>query len=335
MPDTGSVEREWVEIRASGRGDGVLEVPSRATAVTTGYGQVRLAIGPLGEPRLLVPVGRPAARSSATAGGHNLLLTRSSFRSSGKLEHFIDITLRNPRLTRVFTELVEEILKRLESGDGPETAVHGTIQDFRNLLARTPEGEISLTALCGLIGELVILERLTALLPAAIDGWNGPIGQRHDFRRRDIAIEVKTSLRSDASRVTIHGPEQLLPPQNGRLYLAHVRIEPAGDGGLSVASLRRAIIEHGADELVLDAGLDELGCSDPEAKEWNAKRFVLEGIDIYSLSTGFPSITPASFAGGVLPPGIVALTYEIDLASARAYLMDQTLAHRLFVEFAA
>ncbi|KQZ51760.1 PD-(D/E)XK motif protein [Ensifer sp. Root558] len=334
MPDTGRIEREWIEIRASGRGDGVLEVPSRATAVTTGYGQVRLAIGPLGEPRLLVPVGRPAG-GSATASGHNLLLTRSSFRSGGKLEHFIDITLRNPRLTRVFTELVEEILKRLESGDGPETAVHGTIQDFRNLLARAPDGEIPLTKLCGLIGELVILERLTAILPAALDGWTGPAGQRHDFRRHDIAIEVKTSLRSDASRVTIHGPEQLLPPLNGRLHLAHVRIEPVGDGELSIAALRRAIIEHGVDELVLDERLDELGCRDPEAEEWNAKSFALEGIDMYSLSAGFPSITPASFPGGVLPTGIVALTYEIDLATARAHLMDQRQAQALFLEFAA
>ncbi|MDK1488636.1 PD-(D/E)XK motif protein [Sinorhizobium sp. 7-81] len=334
MPDTGMLEREWAEIRASGRGDGILEVPSRATAVTTGYGQVRIAIGPLGEPRLLVPVGRPAG-GSATAGSHNLLLARSSFRSGGKLEHFIDITLRNPRLTRVFTELVEEILKRLESGDGPETAVHGTIQDFRNLLARTPEGEIPLTKLGGLIGELVILERLTAKLPTALDGWTGPIGQRHDFRRRSIAIEVKTSLRSDASRVTIHGPEQLLPPSNGRLHLAHVRIEPVDGGELSVAALHRAIIDYGADELVLDERLAELGCRDPQAEEWNATSFALEGIDIYALAAGFPSITPASFSGGILPAGVVALTYEIDLATAHAHLLDQAQTEVLFLEFAA
>jgi hypothetical protein len=276
------LEREWAEIRASGRGDGILEVPSRATTVTTGYGQVRIAIGPRGEPRLLVPVGRPAS-GSTTAGSRNLLLARSSFRSGGKLEHFIDITLRNPRLTRVFTELVEEILKRLESGEGPETAVHGTIEDFRNLLAPTPDGEIPLTKLGGLIGELVILERLTSMRPAALDGWTGPIGQRHDFRRRDIAIEVKTSLRSDASRVAIHGSEQLLPPSDGHLHLAHVRLEPVDGGALSVAALHRAIIEHGADKLVLDERLAELGCRDAQAEEWNATSFTLEGIEIYAV----------------------------------------------------
>lgn len=334
MPDLGLLEREWAEIRASGQGDGILEVPSRPTAVTTGYGQVRIAIGPLGEPRLLVPVGRPAS-GSTTAGSRNLLFVRSSFRSGGKLEHFIDITLRNPQLTRVFTELVEEVLKRLESGEGPEAAVHGTIQDFRNLLARTPEDEIPMTTLGGLVGELVILERLTAMRPEALDGWIGPIGQRHDFRRCDIAIEVKTSLRSDAKRVTIHGPEQLLPPTDGRLNLAHVRLEPVDGGPLSVAELHRAIVEHGADELVLDERLAELGCRDPQAEGWNATRFTLEGIDIYAVATGFPSITPASFPGGVLPAGIVTLTYEIDLATARSHLLNLTQTNAVLSEFSS
>lgn len=334
MPDRGSLEREWAEIRASGQGDGVLEVPSRATAVTTGYGQVRIAIGPGGEPRLLVPVGRPAT-GSTTAGSHNLQLARSSFRSGGRLEHFIDMTLRNPRLTRVFTELVDEILKRLENGQGPETSVHGTIEDFRNLLARNPVGEIPLFRLGGLVGELVILERLTSVLPAALNGWTGPIGQRHDFRRRDIAIEVKTSLRSDASRVTIHGPDQLLPPTNGRLHLAHVRLEPADGGALSVAALHRDIIQHGADEVILDDMLEEIGCSDAQAEEWNVASFTLEGIDVYNVSDGFPSITPFSFPSDVLPQGIVALSYEIDLTTARAHQVDQANIEAIFADFAS
>lgn len=332
MPEPGLLEREWREIHASKQGDGILEVPSRATAVKTGYGQVRIAIGPQGEPRLLVPVGRPDS-GNTSAGSRNLFLARSSFRSSGKLEHFIDITLRNPRLTRVFTELVEEILKRLENGEGPETAVHGTIKDFRNLLARTPEGDIPVTKLGGLIGELAILERLTAMRPEALDGWTGPIGQRHDFRRRNIAIEVKTSLRSDAAHITIHGPEQLLPPSDGRLILAHVRLEPVDGGALSVAELHQAIIEHGADELFLDERLAELGCRDPHAEEWNATRFAAEGIDFYAVSTGFPSVTPASFPGSILPPGIVTLTYEIDLSTARGHLLDPAQTDSVLSEF--
>lgn len=332
MPDTIVLEREWAEIRATGKGDGILEVPSRPTTVSTGYGQVRIAIGPGGEPRLLVPIGRPAG-GSAAVGSRNLLLARSSFRSDGRLEHFIDITLRNSRLTRVFTELVEEILKRLETGEGPETAVRGTIEDFRNLLAQTPEDEVPITKLSGLIGELVVLEKLISMQPASLDGWTGPMGQRHDFRRRNIAIEVKTSLRSDAARVTIHGPEQLLPPSGGCLHLAHVRIEQVDGGALSVTKLHSALIEHGADELALDDRLAEMGCRDAQASEWNALSFTLEGIDVYAVGPGFPSITPESFPAGVLPTGVVAVNYEIDLSTARDHLLDRAQLDALFVDF--
>lgn len=114
-----------------------------------------------------------------------------------------------------------------------------------------------------------------------------------------------------------------------------MRLEPVDGGALSVAALHRAIIEHGADELVLDERLAELGCRDPQAEEWNTTSFALEGIDTYTVVAGFPSITPASFPGSILPAGIVALTYEIDLTAARAHLLDQAQTDALFSEFSS
>lgn len=334
MPDAGTLEREWAEIRASGKGDGVLEVPSRLTGVSSGYGEVRIAIGPRGEPRLLVPIGRPAGRA-ASAGNRNLLLTGSSFLSAGKLEHFIDISLRDQRLGRVFTELAGEILKRLERGDPPDAAVHGTIQDFRSLLAQSQDGDIALSSVAGLIGELVVLKRLTAQRPAALEGWTGPMGQRHDFRRMDVAIEVKTSLRSDASRVSIHGPEQLQAPNGGRLHLAHVRIEQADSGKLSVMALCQSIIAHGADQFRLEERLNAMGCPSPNDEAWNALSFSLEGFDLYAVIDGFPRITPDTFPGSALPLGILTLDYDIDLAMASSCRLTAKEAECLFSEFAA
>ncbi|MCR6634901.1 PD-(D/E)XK motif protein [Devosia sp.] len=335
MLDPRLLEREWSEIRSTGRGDGELEVPSRPSGVTSGYGQVRIAIGPKGQPRLLVPVARPAAAGAQNTGSNNLVVSRSSFRSGGKLEHFIDVMLGNPQLAKVFSELVREILARLTSGDGPETAVNGTIKDFRDLFARTPDAEVSLAKLGGLIGELVVLDMLTALRPEAISGWTGPLGQRHDFRRRDIAVEVKTSLRSDATRVTVHGPEQLMPQLSGRLFLAHVRVEPVDNGPLSLGALHRSIVARGADELMLDNCLAELGCRDANAGEWNTSHFALEGVDFYEVADGFPCVTPKSFAGGALPSGVHALTYEIDLSVARKCLLSHSQTADVLSEFAA
>jgi hypothetical protein len=332
--DTSFLEQNWAEIRASGSGDGVLEVPSRATEISTGYGKVRVAIGAGGEPRLLVPVGRPAA-GLTIVGSQNLLLARSSFRSAGKLEHFIDITLRNPKLSGVFAELTKEILKRLQGGNPPEPSVHGAIEDFRDLLARPSLREVPLTKLAGLAGELIVLSKLTAVRPTAVDSWTGPFDKRHDFRRREIAFEVKTSLRSDATRVTIHGPEQLLSPSNGCLYLLHVRLEVVDGGALSIGSLHQAVVGHGADRHALDQRLEELDCFAADAEEWNNVRFTLEGVDVYAVERGFPSITPRSFRNSVLPSGVVTLNYEIDLSTCRGHLLDSEQATALMAEFAS
>src|SRR5690606_27453791 len=119
--------------------------------------------------------------------------------------------------------------------------------------------------------------------------------------------------------VTIHGPEQLLPPSDGRLILVHVRLEPVDGAAISVAKLHHAIIGNGTDELVLNERLAELGCRDPHAEEWNTTHFALEGIDFYAVLPGFPSVTSESFPGGVLPLGVVTLTYEIDLSTAHGH----------------
>lgn len=47
----------WRLLKISGKGDGILEVPSIDSGVETGFGTARYAIGAQGQPRLLVPVG--------------------------------------------------------------------------------------------------------------------------------------------------------------------------------------------------------------------------------------------------------------------------------------
>ncbi len=300
--------------------------------MNTGYGYVRVATGPSGEQRLLVPVGQPSAKMFTLANG-NLRVARTTFWVSGKLEHFVDITLRNMQLESVFTDLVQEALRRIENGYGPEAAVQGAIQDFRSLLLPEKAQDIPITTIVGLIGELIVLEKLVARAPASVHAWMGPTSQRHDFRHELISIEVKTSGRSDATRVQVNGPEQLLPPAGGQLYLAHVRLERSEKGGHSVAALCKAILAHGADQIVLSERLARLECHDPEADEWNHASFALEGLDLYRVGPTFPRITPDSFPDGMLPAGVAALSYEVDLSVARKSLLSAEEKERLLLDF--
>lgn len=323
---------EWRRLRTDGRGDGKLAVPTLSTGIETGYGPALYATGPAGEPRLLVPCGQ--ARGMRDLGSSpNLLAHRTSFQVDGRSTAFLDTMVLDRRLDPVFADLVREILARLGAGVAPDLAVGGTIADFRQLLLASPPREVPLEVIIGLLGELVILEQLSAFLPGAVTSWMGPLDQRQDFRSGSRAIEVKSSLRSDAKRVTIHGPDQMSPPRGGELYLAHVRLERAEGGSITVAGLCRAIIGHGTDGSRLSERLAALGCTDPEAEEWNTPECELEGVDFYLVAPGFPRIAADQFISGRFPDGIDALSYRIDLDLASQFRMPTNARDQVLMDF--
>src|SRR5690606_33941114 len=159
------------------------------------------------------------------------------------------------------------------SGAAPVEAVATTIADFVELLQSEAESDIEASVVLGLLGELIILERLVEHDTAALDAWVGPYEQRHDIRRGVHAIEVKTSGRSDAKLVRVHGTDQMLEPSGGTLALFHVRLERAQHGAISVASMYDRLIGKGASQQVLLHGLAQLGCTEPGNHAWNVSTY--------------------------------------------------------------
>lgn len=312
-----AIER-WRRLKASGGGDGVIEVPSIDSGISTGYGTARYAIGAQGQPRVLVPIGGLTS-TRALASTPKLSVSMTNYLVSGKGTLFIDIMCLDRALDLVFAELAEEILRRINEGHPPLKAVMASIDDFRELLKETSHSEIPESVILGLVGELEVLRRLTICNEAAVESWTGPYELRHDFRVGVHALEVKTSGRSDATRVSIHGIDQLAPPAGGTLHLAHVCLERADSGPLSVSTIFDSLIRLGADKALLRKGLDVLECSDPHSEEWNRLTFTLEGLKLYCISEGFPRIITSSFAEGSLPKGITALEYQIDLSHAQPF----------------
>lgn len=312
-----AIER-WKRLKETGSGDGVIEVPSIDSGIATGFGTARYAIGAQGQPRLLVPiVGRVAARGLTSTS--KLQVTTSSYQVSSKTTLFIDIMCLDRALDVVFAELAEEILRRIKEGFSPFKAVTASIDDFRELLKERTREEVPENKIQGLVGELQVMRRLVTHNLVATETWTGPFELRHDFRRGIHAIEVKTSGRSDKTRVSIHGIDQLAPPAGGTLHLAHVRLERVENGQLSVGSVYDGLLRSGADQKTLETGLEALGCSDPHGQEWNRLSFDLEGLNVYRVLEGFPRITRSSFIGGFLPEGVTALEYQIDLSHAKTF----------------
>ncbi|MDU9041950.1 PD-(D/E)XK motif protein [Pseudomonas corrugata] len=312
-----AIER-WKRLKATCSGDGVIEVPSIDSGIATGFGTARYAIGAQGQPRLLVPVGGNFTPRGLTSTS-KLLVTTSSYNVLSKGTLFIDIMCLDRGLDAVFAELAEEILRRIEEGFSPLKAVVASIDDFRELLKQKPCEEILESKILGLIGELEIMRRLLVHNYNATEAWTGPFELRHDFRRGIHALEVKTSGRSDTTRVSIHGIDQLTPPNGGTLHLAHVCLERVENGQLSIGSIFTDLLRAGADRKTLEKGLESVGCSDPYGTEWNYVTYELEGLKVYKVFDNFPRITNSSFSGGHLPVGVSTLEYQVDLNNAKSF----------------
>jgi len=313
--------RYWSELRSSDKGDGRLEIPSRVSEPETGYGPVRFALGTQKEPRFLVPCSslRGGLQEYSTSA---LAVFKSRYRVEGRDSPFIDLVCRDPALSGVFAELVNEINGRLSRGEIPEQAVMGAITDFRSLLVSSPRGEIPRETVLGLVGELYVLDRLVEKGSGALNAWLGPHDERHDFRAQNRALEVKTLSRPDATEITISSFSQLLAPVDGALVLAVVRLDESSNGELTVASLVQRILRNGGDWEPLRKGLENLGCQDPEAAEWNRNAFAFHGIEGFEVVPGFPRLTEAEMVQGSLPVGISRISYTVDLANAGAFRME-------------
>ncbi|WP_374433396.1 PD-(D/E)XK motif protein [Tabrizicola sp.] len=295
-------------------GDG-LGIPSMPLAAVTQSGSVRLAVGAGGEARLLVPLAAGEKVGVLEIGG-SLQIGVTTLMHQQRAIRFLDVVCKSPDLESVFGEVVDDIVRRLaDRKDGVE-AVAGAIGDFRALLVPSAEKDVDRSRVVGLVAELVVLNRLLEISPSAWRSWRGPAGDRHDFRTRDISLEVKASLGVGARQVTINGIDQLEPPTGGRLYLAHLILEAVGGGLLTVAALGDRALQRADDPAGLRALLVAVGCTDVRDAAWNRFAFRAEAERLYCVGPNFPRIAPSSFAGGLVPAGVVDATYSIDLSLA-------------------
>ncbi len=331
----GTVSGQWKLLRAGGRDSrSGIEVPSLPLETRTAAGLVRLAIGPNGEARLLVPLAHDE-RSPDVEPGPALRISIATFSHKGRASRFLDLMCLSAELEGVFADIVDEILARIEAGSGISEAVTGTIEDFRTLIVPPSSRRPDTNRVAGLVAELVVLNRLLDISNTAWRAWRGPAGDRHDFRVRDDSLEVKASLRAGAGVVTINGLEQLEPPAGGTLHLLHMTLEPVDGGLLSVSALGGQALSCADDPPGLRDLLVAAGCDDINDPGWNRHAFRLDAERLYSVSTGFPCIAPSRFEGGKAPVGIVDATYRIDLGFATECELPPARMGALLKEFAS
>ncbi len=157
------------------------------------------------------------------------------------------------------------------------------------------------------LGELLAYERLLARGDSP--SWVGPYGSSQDIETPTASYEVKSTVSRYGSVVRISSQFQIR--QVGKpLFIVHQRLEPSSDGDSVqsvIARLRQTdVLLDDAENLLAQLGLEE-------GAEARLATYKLLESSLYPVDEMFPGITLNSFVGGVMPTGVVALEYDVEL----------------------
>lgn len=321
----------WESLRNQGEESHELGIASLPLDVETGHGPARLALGEHGDLRVLIPIG-PNSGFPAADEGRELRIDDTTLRVSGRPQRFVDIQCTDVQLEEVFSNLVSEMLERITAGETVRAAVDTSIRQFRELLMRQ-RSRIDVSKAVGLAGELLWLLKLVERHAGAWRTWMGPSAERHDFRNGLQAVEVKTTRKIAEKSLEIATIDQLDPPQGGTLHLLHHVLESDPTGDVNVPSLVAKVTARVDDVTGFEQQLDLLGYNPVSAEHWGEFRFSLRQSQMYRVESKFPRLSKGDFIGGAVPPGVVGISYKINLSQAAEYALEPEEVDRLSEQF--
>ena len=206
-----------------------------------------------------------------------------------------------------FSALCSELIDPGENGEKRKRILSSPLEWWKSWKEMIGNRNID-ARIYDVLGELCVLKLLVEKGEDAI--WNGPNGASYDIETDKYFAEVKSTIARDKREVTISNLTQLDPPGKP-LCVILCQFEPTALTGLSIDSIISEFREMGYNTAELNAKLFKMGLE--EGMSARKKTFVLHAMLKYTVDADFPRITSASFAGGVIPAGIVKLSYPVDL----------------------
>jgi len=237
------------------------------------------------------------------------------------------LSLEDSSRRDLFSTICADVIAAAALADRNE-ALHqflSRLDAWRQFLRDRRDG-ISRSETIGLIGELVVLERLLANDPHHLASWQSPVDGLHDFQSNGHALEVKAGL-GPSSTITISRLDQLDTAGLRRLDLLHVRLIESPDGR-SLRDIIAAVSDVLPDDFnrrsfenaLLRRGLlpgDDTARSTPKVQ--------LRTIDAYTVSDGFPRLIRSA-----LPIGISEATYTLEVRALLPFAAETQEVLRLF-----
>ncbi|WP_370287784.1 PD-(D/E)XK motif protein [Nocardioides sp.] len=262
-------------------------------------------------PRMVI---RSVARPARPALSEIVLVERYQD-GSGKWN--LRFTLQNRAFNEVFLRLADHVHASSAKAPSEEAALDRVLvvlDEWRRLIRPRPAGLLSMEALRGLVGELwLVLEHFTASksMDAVVHGWLGPLGLPQDFWFEGEGHYEAKAVGPAMDRVKISSESQLDVDDLELIVLLVANTSETTVGAFNlpilVARVRERLLTEGVVSDALDERLTRLGVQLNDhfySDTW----FVLEGMERYKVTDGFPRIV-----GSDLTAGIGRVRYEISI----------------------
>lgn len=212
--------------------------------------------------------------------------------------------------------LLTTVADQLQLHDEPlAAAVATSVTKHRDLFAG--KARLSTDKEVGLFGELLVVDFLISRIGAgpAVQSWQGPLSEEHDFVFRDVHLEVKTTA-GERRRHMMHGFEQLVPLRGVPLNVISLQLTRSSpDGGHTLSQMvSRLRVKSGGHRPTVDAALEALDWDDDDAQLYTTFWTKRSEPRAFTVDDRFPALTTARLST-VIPNlnAVTDLSYRVDL----------------------
>ncbi len=293
----------------------VQETSARAVGYWPG-GLLLATVAHSQRPKLLIQfIDSPNAKTTLELDGLELELEQVEV--DGAASRCLSLASREQRFDELFFPIVSylvEHLNKLEPAENNLAAIEKMIQEWVAFFKEKIE-KGSREAILGLIGELLALRDVIDLENAEAQFWQGPVGGIQDFRFPHDRLEVKVlGTRTGPRTHKISGIQQLVIPENGKLFLLSHRITLSAQGENSIHELvaevgALSIFASGAGRKHFEESLKAVGYSEELVEKYS--RFDQVDSILYQVTEDFPRLTPSMVSAD---SRVMDIRYSLDLS---------------------
>jgi len=253
---------------------------------------------------VVIPMKKYLEFSEDFANAH--ILCVEELEITGKPMSALLLTCDDIKLRNSFATICEQFVDPGDNGENRKKLTGNPEEwwkEWKDLLGNKSTNQEAYST----IGELLVLERL--LQKGETAKWGGPAGAVHDIECLDKSFEVKSTTQRYGYNVEISSVYQM-DPAGRPLNLAFCRFEESSEGKtLNEIVNEVATLGYPIDEIERELKRKGLG----KGKTARKIRYKLLEMKVFPVNELFPAITPASFAGGGIPSGVIKFRYEINL----------------------